>query len=419
MDYVIKNIFETIHRFIGSYLICSFNLDMNIAIFTNNYFPNPYGVTGSVESFRKEFEKRGHTVYIFAPKYKEYIDKNPNACLSGRQVFRYPSLDIKFKIRFPLAIPYSRRMDEIIKNLDLDIVHSQHPNLLGSVAAKWARNKKIPLIFTWHTLYNYYAHFAKIVPKHLAAWYIIRKAVKYADSADAVIVPTDSVIPIIKNWGVTNKNIFAVATGVEEREFEGADGKNIRKKYGVADDETLLLMVSRLTSEKNIDFVMKAVKSVLASNKKVKFMLVGGGNLLEDLKKDVLTNKLENRIIFVGEVLRECRKDYFAAGDIFVYGSKSETQGMIISEAMYVGLPIIAVNATGIKSLVLNNGNGFLVSENEEEFANAVKKLIADKNLRDKFGEVSRRIARTQFTSKVCAEKMLEVYDNAIGNYSK
>ncbi|EKD67082.1 MAG: glycosyltransferase, partial [uncultured bacterium] len=133
---------------------------MRIAIFTNNYLPNPYGVAGSVESFRRELERLGHTVYVFAPKAEGFIDENKN-------VFRYPAIDLKFKnIRFPIPIPYSLRINKILKNLEIDIVHSQHPNLLGWEARRWAKKKKIPLVFTWHTLYDQYAHFAPFfIPK--------------------------------------------------------------------------------------------------------------------------------------------------------------------------------------------------------------------------------------------------------------
>ncbi len=398
---------------------------MRIAIFTNNYLPNPYGVTGSAESFRRELEKRGHTVFIFAPRFPGYIDKNP-------RVFRYPSLDIEFKIKFPLAVPYSWRIRRILKELKIDVVHSQHPNLLGSAAARVARKKKVPLVFTWHTLYNHYAHFVPLIPEKWVADYMIKKAVKYANRADAVVVPTASIIPILRGWGVTNKNITPVATGVEEGEFQNADRNIIRKKYGIANGGILLLLVSRLTSEKNIEFVVRAVKRILdntgadsplaegkpgsgLSAKCVKFLISGGGDLVSELKKYIAREKLEDKIIITGVVERKDLKNYYAAGDIFVYGSKSETQGMVISEAMYMGLPVVAVNATGVNSLILNNANGFLVEEDEKEFAQAVLKLINDKELRDKFSENSKRIARTQFTSGVSAEKLLGVYKKVMG----
>ncbi|MFA6160077.1 MAG: glycosyltransferase [Parcubacteria group bacterium] len=414
---------------------------MRIGIFTNNYLPNPYGVSTSIETFRREFEKQGpastrgndrspaspnrgestrggHEVFIFAPYWKGYKDNNIN-------VFRYPSIDIEIKFHFPLAIPYSWKMNKIIKNLNLDVIHAQHPNLLGSVAMKWARRKKIPLIFTWHTLYDQYTNFVPFIPAKISAGYIIKKAVKFANLADAVIVPTDSIIPILRKWGVENKNIIPIATGVLEEEFKNADRNKIREKYNIKNDEKVLLMISRLTAEKNVEFVFRSLKNILAdcpleggqSALKIKFLVVSDGYLLPKLKEFCAGEKISDKVIFCGEVKREEIKNYYAGADIFVYGSKSETQGMIITEAMYMGLPIVAVSATGINSLVLNNGNGFLVSKNEKEFKTAVLKLITDKDLRKKFGEASSRIARMNFTASVCAKKMLEVYQKVIDVY--
>lgn len=413
---------------------------MRIAIFTNNYLPNPYGVTQSIESFRRQFERRGHTVYIFAPKWKGYADKNPNACPTENfsqknfgRVFRYPSVDIKYKISFPLAIPYSFKISKILKNLKLDIIHSQHPNLLGGAAAKWAKRKKIPLVFTWHTLYDQYVHFAPLVPKKWAAEWIIKKAVDYANKADFVITPTESAKKIIKNWGVKNENIVAIPSGIDENNFINPDRSIIRKKYGISGDETLLFTVCRLTAEKNVEFLFRTVMRAMKLYEKSKFLIVSDGDLLDKLKLMAKENNLENRIFFAGIVAREKIKNYFAAGDIFVYASKSETQGMIVSEAMYMGLPVVAVDATGSKDLIENNINGFLVPENspreisqgetppgrgisqgEDKFAGAVTKLIKDSELRKRFGEKSAEIAREKYTDKVCAGRMLEIYNSLI-----
>lgn len=380
---------------------------MRIGIFTNNYLPNPFGVSGSIESFRRQFEKKGHTVYIFAPHYKNHADENPN-------VFRYPSIDLNYKISFPLAIPYSRKMEKIIDTLDLDIIHSQHPNLLGKVAQKWAKKKNIPLVFTWHTLYNHYVHFAPLVPNKLALSWIIRKAVKYANSADQIVVPTESIRPIIEKWGVTNKNITTIPTGVEEEYYQNPDRVSIRLKLNIKDVEILLLLVSRITEEKNIEFLFNSVLGILEKNINVKFLVAGDGNLIPKLKMLALKNNLNQRIIFEGIVNKKELKNYYAAGDIFVYASKSETQGMVVSEAMYLGLPIVAVIAPGICDLVKHNGNGILVEENEASFAEAVEKLIEDAKLRYKFGETSKKIARENFTNQICAQKMLDLYSNVI-----
>jgi glycosyltransferase involved in cell wall biosynthesis len=380
---------------------------MKIAIFTNNYLPNIYGVPMSIETFRHEFEKQGHEVFIFAPNFPGYQDKEA-------RVFRYPSLDINVKFRLPLGIPYSRKMDKILGNLNIDIIHSNHPNLLGSAALKWAQKKKIPLVFTWHTLYDQYTNFVPFLPAKFSASWIIKKAVKYANQADAVVVPTASVTPIIQKWGVKNK-IIPIATGVVENEFTNPNRAEIRRRYGITENEILLLLISRLTEEKNIHFLFETAVEILKRNSKIKFMLAGDGYLLPGLKIKARKENLENRIIFQGLVPRQMLKNYYAAGDIFICASKSETQGMNVSEAMYSGLPIVAVEAPGSSSLVENGRNGMLTAEDKEEFIGAVEKLVGDKNLRKNMGEESARLAREKYTSKICADKMLDLYRSLIG----
>lgn len=387
---------------------------MRIAIFTNNYLPNPFGVSGSVESFRKEFERGGNEVYIFAPRWKDYHDKNS-------RVFRYPALETNIKIKFPIAIPYSSKISKILDNLKLDVIHSQHPNLLGSAAYRWARKKNIPLVFTWHTLYDQYAHFAPFAPPKIAIWWTIRNARNYANKCDQIIVPTPSVGEIIKKWGVTNRNITAIPTGVEEDQFANPDREKTREKYGIKNNEILLFVMTRLTEEKNMEFLVDAVLDILKKNNNAKFMVCGDGNLKEKLIQKVSNAGLENKTIFVGIVPDNEKKNYYSGGDIFVYASKSETQGMVLTEAMYSGLPIVAVRATGVKDIVEDGQTGFLVREDKKEFSNTVQKLIDDESLRKKFGEKAEEIAKAKYTSKICAEKMIEVYEKAIerGNFER
>lgn len=381
---------------------------MRIAIFTNNYLPNPYGVAGSIESFRKELEKNGHTVYIFAPKTKGYTDKNAN-------VFRYPAIDFNFKdIHFPIAIPFSLRLNKILKKLEIDIVHSQHPNLLGWEAKRWAKKKNVPLVFTWHTLYDKYAHFNPFLPSKISAWLAIRNARNYANSADQIIVPTLSVKEIIEKWGVKNEFITNIPTGVEEQLYQSYDRNIYRKKFGIKDAEIVLVCISRLTVEKNVQFLMESAIEVLKNQKKAKFILAGAGSEINILKEMAAKSGLLDRIFFLGIVSKEDVKNIYAAGDIFVFASKSETQGMIVSEAMYIGLPVVALDATGVKDLIINNSTGFLVKEDKKEFAVAVKRLLEDEKLRLKFSENARELAHSKYTSFACAKKLLETYERLI-----
>lgn len=385
---------------------------MNIAIFTNNYLPNPYGVSMSIESFRFELEKRGHTVYIFAPFYKNHIDKNPN-------VFRFPSIDFKYKISFPLAIPYSYKISRLLDELQIDVIHAQHPNLLGSAAKRWAKKKNVPLVFTWHTLYDKYAHFVPLIPSVWAAKWAINNAVKYANIADQVIVPTKSVKKIIVDWGVKNENIVAIPTGVDEVFLQESDREGVRKNLRIGSDEIVLLLLCRLTAEKNVQFLMSAVIKVLKKNSQIKFILAGDGHELPILKNMITLAQLEKQVIFQGIVDRITTKNLYSAADVFVYASISETQGMILTEAMTMGLPIVAVSATGAKDIIGNHVTGLLVEENEDAFASAVLKLVRDQNLRKTFSENAKKIAQENYTAAICGEKLLKTYDDAIERKKK
>lgn len=377
---------------------------MNIAIFTNNYLPNPFGVAGSIESFRKELERLGHTVHIFAPAFARFVDENPH-------VHRYPSLKLQFKnIQFPIAIPCSYKMDKILETLDIDVIHAQHPNLLGWEARRWAQKKHVPLIFTWHTLYDQYAHFVSFVPTRAASWWSIRNAVRYANGADHVIVPTPSVQEIITRWGVTNRSITAIPTGVEQAQFDGAKGSGIRKKYAIPDDAVVLCLVSRMTAEKNVEFVAQCVFEILTQCKDVYFVCSALGNLAEKIQHMATAHKeLDGRVVFFDST-QDRKEDVFAAGDIFVYGSKSETQGMVLTEAMYAGLPIVAVRAPGVRDIVRSGETGLLVEEDAAQFISAAKELIDDEEKRKAFGMRAKAIAHETYTAAVCAQQLLTVY---------
>lgn len=379
---------------------------MRIAIFTNNYLPNPYGVTNSIESFRRKLETWNHEVFIFAPQEKNYRDENP-------RVFRYPSISTNIRFKFALPMPYSRKIAKIITGMDFDIIHAQHPNLLGSAARKWACQKKIPLVFTWHTLYDRYTNFVPFLPSSWVADWTIKNAVKYANQADLVIAPTKSIIGILRKWGVKTP-IEAVASGVEEALFQNADGLAIRKKFNIQEDDIVLFLTSRLTGEKNISFIFQALIRLLKKTKKLKFLVAGDGYLLPELKALARKEGLDKKIIFCGLVPKAELKNYLAAGDIYLNASQSETQGMTVSEAMYMGLPIVAVKATGTNSLVKNGENGILVSENTKEFCRAVEKLINDSDLRKSMSLASAKIARENFTDEFCAQQMIEIYQKLL-----
>jgi glycosyltransferase involved in cell wall biosynthesis len=383
---------------------------MNIAIFTNNYLPNPYGVSTSVDGFRRAMMRRGHTVYVFAPRWSRTSSHEDDA-----HIFRYPAIKAPTKIEFFLVVPYASDIDAVIEQLTFDVIHAQHSNLLGASARRWAQKKDVPLIFTWHSLYDRYAHYLPFVPEHISGRIAMKNAADYANESDHVIVPTASVIPIIQKAGVAHDRISVVPSGVDEGLFIEPDGSLVRKKWHIRDDRIVLTTVSRLTEEKNVLFLMKQVAGVLRDDPRVVFLCVGEGDLMGEMQEICRVYGVENQVIFAGKVERERVKDHLAAGDLFVYASTSETQGTIITENMYVGRAVVAIDATGISDIVTADV-GIKTPENTE-FQKAIKNMINDDALREKMGNNAYVKAREEYTTDVCTEKLLDVYHEVIEQY--
>jgi len=383
---------------------------MNIAIFTNNYLPNPYGVSTSVEGFRHALSALGHTVYIFAPQWGENDEIEGN-------IFRYPAIKAPTKIDFSLVVPYSSQIDEEIDSLDLDIIHAQHPNLLGAVGSKWALKKDIPLVFTWHSLYDRYAHYTPFVPEKLSGYWAMKNAAGFAMESDYVIVPTNSIIEVIRDTGVSHDRVRVVPSGVDEELFANPDGGSVRKKYNISNDKIVLGTVSRLTEEKNVLFLANAVAKVLKNNKNVIFIGAGEGDLIEEMKEIFEDKKVVEQVIFTGKIKRGDVKNYLDAFDLFVYASTSETQGTIVTENMYAGKPIVAIGQNGVGDLIEDNVNGISVEENEGKFVRALQRMIDSEELRNKMGQNAKKIAKEKYTTTACAQNLLNVYDEAIEYY--
>jgi glycosyltransferase involved in cell wall biosynthesis len=387
---------------------------LHIAIFTNNYLPNPYGVSTSIEGFRQGLTLDGHVVYVFAPQWK-----SGGAVQSDeKNIFRYPSVDLPTKINFSLPVPCAPKIDKTLSDLHVDIVHAQHPNLLGTTAKKWAKKKSVPLIFTWHTLYDQYAHYVPFMLQHVSAKFVVYNAVSYANDCDHVIVPTPTIYRAIKEFGVVHDRISIIPSGVDEDLFANAQGDKIRKKNHMTKNDLVLVTVSRLTEEKNVIFLAQSVAEILQKNPQVKFICAGEGDLINKMEKIFIEKKVVDRVFFPGVVARGDVKDYLDAGNFFVYASTSETQGTIVTENMYLSRPIVAVGSNGVGDLVEHEVNG-LATKEDHSFVEAMQRMIDDAPFRERMGRNAARIAREKYTATVCTQKLLDVYYKTILDYKK
>lgn len=382
---------------------------MKIGIFTNNYLPITGGLTTSIVGFKHGLETRGHKVYVFAPRYPGYTDSNPD-------VYRYPSLNLQYKTAYPLAVPFSPRLSKLVAGLKLDIIHSQHPYLMGGLAKRLAKKLKLPLVFTNHTRYEEYAHYIPLLPETFLKWAARTTSTRYANACNAVIAPTEMIKAILIKNGV-KAPIEVISSGIDTARFRVA-GKPavraaIRKKYQIHPQAALLLCVDRIAPEKNIEFLIEAFQKIAAARKETCFMLVGDGPSLAGLKNLAQKLGVGGRMIFTGVIDQKNIPDYYASADIFMHSSLTETQGLVTVEAMASALPVVAVEASGVSDLVQNGNSGILTSYSQPEFVAALLSLLDDKARRLELGRNAEKEAQ-KYSIGASTEKLLRIYNRVL-----
>ncbi|MGB2761984.1 MAG: glycosyltransferase [Minisyncoccales bacterium] len=378
---------------------------MRIGIFTNIYLPIISGVVTIIENYRQELERQGHQVFIFAAENRGYKDENP-------RVFRFKSIDLNYKISYPLPIISSPRISRIIKKINLDIVHTQHFFVCGQIAWYYSKKFNIPLVFTQHTRYEYYTHYVPYLPQEISKPLALSLCAVYANSCDSVIAPTEDIKNSLLKYKVKTP-ITVLPSGIDLSRFFQASGVAIREKYNIDKNKCVLLTVARLAPEKNISFLLKSFKKASLKNPNIYFIIIGDGPFKKALISESDKLGLKNKIIFTGEVDWQKIPSFYKAADIFLFSSFSEVQPTVISEAMASGLPVVAINANGIKDAVINGENGILTPNNVSEFSQTIIKLASNGELRKKISEKAEKMANN-FSAEKATEKLINLYKRLI-----
>ncbi len=342
---------------------------MNILIFTNTYIPHVGGVARSVQTFAEEYRKRGHRVLVVAPEFPDMPqDEVGVARIAAIQNFNASD----FSVALPLHADLGRTLDDF----QPDIVHSQHPFLLGMTALRIARYRQLPLVFTHHTLYEQYTHY---VPGDSPALkrFAIDLATRYANLCDQVFAPCESIENLLLERGVTTP-IAVVPTGVRLENFARGDGRTVRRKMGIAETAFVIGHLGRLAPEKNLEFLTQAVAGFVGEHPDAHFLLVGSGPSKDTMRAVFAHAGLETRLHFTGILQGQHLSDALHAMDVFAFASQSETQGMVLTEAMAAAVPVVALDATGVREVVRDGYNGRLIPETTPEaFGAALKWLSA------------------------------------------
>ena len=364
---------------------------MRIGLFTDTYFPQVSGVATSIRTLKTELEKQGHAVFIFTT-----TDKDVNR-YEDWQIIRIPSVPFfAFKDRRFAYRGFTKAL-EIAKQYQLDIIHTQTEFSLGLLGIWIARELKIPVIHTYHTQYEDYVHY-------IAKGMLIRPSmVKYLvrgflHDVDGVICPSEIVRDLLSKYKVkVEKRV--IPTGIELAKFERTEIKEenlatLRSKLGIKEDEKMLLSLSRISYEKNIQAVLAAFAQVLKEEDKVKLVVAGDGPYLDSLKEQAVQLQIQDQVIFTGMIAPSETALYYKAADFFISASTSETQGLTYLESLASGTPVIAHGNPYLDNLISDKMFGTLYY-GEQELAGAIlEALIAtpdmdEQKLSDKLYEIS------------------------------
>ncbi len=380
---------------------------MNIGIFTETYYPQINGVVTSIRALEKELNKQGHKVYIFATTH-------PEAKQTAR-VFRLPSMPFWSMPSHRVAFSFSPQAMKLIKSLDLDIIHTQTEFPLGMLGKTAATMFNIPIVHTYHTMYEDYVHYI------LRGYVITPKMAQefskfFCNAAEAVVAPSPKVYNALRNYGVT-RDIEIIPTGIQLKPFKKSNftKKGIsdqRIKYGFTDNTPLILSLGRVAKEKSIDVVIKAMPELLKKLPDAKLLIVGDGPVRPALEELTSNLKLNNSVIFAGQQPWSDVPKFYQMADVFVTASTSETQGLTYAEAMAGEIPVVAKRDENIEGLLINNINGRVFSDDEklsEVLYDALKNKEKSKEMAAKA-----YIDVQPYSSEEFGRKMEELYSKVI-----
>lgn len=340
---------------------------MNILMMTNTYLPFVGGVERSVETFSRELRKRGHDVLIVAPEYEDMPEHEEH-------VVRVPAIQHFNGTDFSVSLPIPGFLHDRLEKFKPDIVHSHHPFLLGATAVRVSSRYDLPLVFTFHTLYEEYTHY---VPGDSDAMkrFVIELSTGYSNLCDQVIAPSKSIAAVLQKRNVIAP-VEVIPTGIHTDRFANGDSRRFRSKYSIPDDAFVIGFISRLAPEKNIDFLNEIAAGFLKKHDDSFFVVVGTGSSEETIEEFFETENLSGRLVMTGNLDGQELIDAYHGLDVFVFVSKSETQGLVVEEAMAAGLPVVALEASGVREVMKDNENGRMIrQENVDLFVEALDEL--------------------------------------------
>jgi len=376
---------------------------MNILMMTNTFTPHVGGVSRSVEAFTAAYRKRGHRVLVVAPVFENMPEDEVD-------VVRIPAIQHFNGSDFSVVLPIPGFVTSAVEAFKPDIVHSHHPFLVGRTALRMARRYELPLVFTHHTMYEQYTHYVPGDSKALKR-FVINLSTSYGNICDQVFAPSESVDSVLRERGV-EAPIDVIPTGVQLERFARGSGPGFRSAMEIPEDAFVVGHLGRLAPEKNLDFLGKALAAFLKSEKRAHFLVVGRGPSEKAIRDFFIGKGMADCLHVAGILEHPLLASAYRAMDVFAFASKSETQGMVLTEAMAAGVPVVALDAPGVREVVVDHRNGRLLhSGTIAEFSSALQWVasLAPEQMQQ-LKEGAKNTAE-QFSIGRSADKALALYE--------
>ena len=377
---------------------------MKILFISDVYFPRVNGVSTSIETFRRNLHLLGHTVHLIAPEYG-----TPAADESG--IVRVPARRVPFdpEDRF-MSYGWVMKQLDRLRGEHYDLIHVQTPFVAHYLGVKLSHLLDIPCIETYHTFFEEYLyHYIPLLPKWVTRSLAKRFSRHQGNSLDGMVIPSRPMQRVLQGYGIET-TMEVIATGIEPESFVPGDRSAFREKFSIPQDRPTLLFVGRVAHEKNIDFLIKVVDQVRRQVEDVLFVIAGEGPARSSLEQEVRKRAMGENVRFIGYLDRHTElNSCYSAADIFIFASRTETQGLVLLEAMAQGVPVVSTAELGTRD-VLQDGAGVWIAQEElADFSSNVVKMLANAQVRTELGVVGRNYAKEWSAAKQ-AQKMLMFY---------
>ncbi|WP_116810807.1 glycosyltransferase [Steroidobacter cummioxidans] len=388
---------------------------MRILMISDVYFPRINGVSTSIQTFRRGLHAAGHETLLVAPEYPtEYSDAGQEPII--RVPSRYLPRDPEDRILRQGAL---RSLRSELKRGGFDLVHVQTPFIAHYYGVSVARELGVPVIETYHTYFEEYLHhYVPLIPRSVMRFVARRFTVSQCSALDALVVPSMAMQKALEDYGVRCP-MHIIPTGMEMERFANGDGRRFRERLGIPADRPTLVHVGRIAHEKNIDFLLRMFVRLVKRKPQAMLVVAGEGPALEHCKSYVESLQLSANVRFVGYLSRERElPDCYNAGDLFVFSSKTETQGLVLLEAMACGTPVVSTAYMGTADIVKPERGARVAPDDEEGFANLVVELLNDPDRRRVMSAEARTYAST-WSAGATATRMAELYSSLIAGEGK